>query len=308
MRSTPLLLIALLPALTIDPAASAAPTGDPFADEIIAYRQGDNPVPGFTIPESALGEPERFSGEGIDPGIVSVFQPAWRPDEVVSIGAGGELIVRFDEPVEDDPDNPFGIDLLIFGNAFFVDAGGGSCGVPCGLISEPGIIEVSDDGVIWHKVPNLTPDGLFPTQGWLDVDDPYGGTPGRVPTDFTRPVDPTIDLSSFDGLTYAEVLTLYDGSGGGVGVDLAPLGLTAVSYVRITNEAGMLSTPEVDAFVDVAPVVLGDIDRDGDVDIHDLLALLSAWGPDAMGNPADIDDDGDVDVNDLLILLSGWSA
>jgi probable HAF family extracellular repeat protein len=49
-----------------------------------------------------------------------------------------------------------------------------------------------------------------------------------------------------------------------------------------------------------------DINGDGVVDVLDLLALLSAWGP-CSGCPEDINGDGAVDVVDLLQLLASWS-
>jgi hypothetical protein len=55
----------------------------------------------------------------------------------------------------------------------------------------------------------------------------------------------------------------------------------------------------------VTPVCVGDLDTSGTVDVFDLLALLSAWGPNP-GNPADLDSSGSVDVFDLLTLLAAW--
>ena len=120
---------------------------DPFADEWVSYDQGANASAGYTDPATTLGSPERFTGEGVFPSVVSAFNPPFGTDELVSIGAGGHLVVRFDTPVTDDPANPFGIDLLIFGNAGFLDAGG--VAGPGLFGADGGLIEVSADGVVW---------------------------------------------------------------------------------------------------------------------------------------------------------------
>jgi hypothetical protein len=57
-------------------------------------------------------------------------------------------------------------------------------------------------------------------------------------------------------------------------------------------------------------LLAADIDRDGDVDVEDVLALLSSWGecPDPPARcAADVNGDGVVDTADLLVVLSSWS-
>jgi len=57
------------------------------------------------------------------------------------------------------------------------------------------------------------------------------------------------------------------------------------------------------------PVCPGDIapgDGDGQVDVTDLLILLSVWGPCPAPCALDIIGDGAIDVTDLLTLLAGW--
>jgi len=284
---------------------------DPFADEWVSYDQGANAAAGYTNPATTLGSPERFTGEGIFPGVVSVFNPPFGTDEIVSIGAGGHLEVRFDTPVTDDPANPFGIDLLIFGNTGFIDVAfpGGVAG---GLFGDDGCtVEVSPDGVAWFEITGAHADGLYPTVGYLDAG-PYDGVPGVVPSDFTLPVDPALRTTDFTGLDLAGILALYTGSGGGAGVDIGSVGLAAVCCVRITHPGDPAETPacEVDAFADVAPVfAAADLDMDGVVGITDFLMLLGAWGPcpdPPLECPADLDGNGDVGVDDFLDLLAAW--
>jgi len=57
-----------------------------------------------------------------------------------------------------------------------------------------------------------------------------------------------------------------------------------------------------------APLVTGDLDRDGTVGFGDLLILLSAWGACGSPCPADLDESGDVEFGDLLALLAAWAS
>ncbi len=222
---------------------------DPWADAVVSYDAGAGFAPGFDDPTTALGSPERFTGESTPfPGVVSPFSPAFGMDEIVSIGVGGSLTVRFDEAIVDDVHNPFGVDLLIFGNAGFI--GAGSVGDPPAMFGVGGAatIEVSADGLVWTELATRTLD-LFPTLGYQDSG-PFDGTPGSVLTDFTRPVDPSLGLDDLAGLSFAELVDLYDGSGGGIGFDLAGTGLTEISFVRVSNFSD--AAFEIDAFSDVS--------------------------------------------------------
>lgn len=288
--------------LSIAPDACAQ---SPFAAEVVSYSAGTGATAGFANPLVALGSPERFSGEGLIPGCVTPFQPAWRPNEVVSIGVGGSLVVRFDHDVRDDPRNPFGVDLLVFGNAFFTDAGAGS-GVVGGLMSEGGAVAVSADGVTWTAVPSVDADGLFPTLGYLDAA-PYATAPGAIESDFLKPVNPAYSMGTLASLGYKSLLGMYDGSGGGAGIDIGALGLAAIRYVRVSGPAASGFSPEIDAFADVAPAPPSpDLDGSGAIDASDLAMLLSAWG--SLDSTADLDGDGIVGPSDIAVLLSAWNA
>jgi len=291
----------------LTPAAPVFGGDDPWADQVVAYDAGVGAAPGYSDAATSLGPPERFTGEGVFPGAVTAFSSAFGLDEIVSIGEGGHLVVQFDTPVVDDPDNPHGIDLLVFGNALFIFDGNG-VGNPAGLFADPGLIEVSADGMTWVAVPGVFADDLFPTEGYLDLTDPFATNPGNVESHFTRPVDPSLSLDDFAGLTYAQVLEAYAGSGGGGGVDLAAIGLSQASFVRISVPAGAGFNTEIDAFADVAPRMAGDANFDGIVNVTDLLLLLAGWGIPAPGSaPVDMNGDGVVNVTDLLIVLANWS-
>ena len=51
-----------------------------------------------------------------------------------------------------------------------------------------------------------------------------------------------------------------------------------------------------------------DIDGTGTVDVNDLLAVITGWGPCANPNncPGDINGSGTIDVNDLLAVITAW--
>jgi hypothetical protein len=238
-------------------AASTLQAADPWADAVVSYAPGagvgNDFVTGapFSDPLVALGEPTRVTSPDSFPGAVTLVNSPFRSTEVVSIGKGGSLVVRFDEPVLDHGANPFGVDLLIFGNAFFLgNFFADPAATAVGVGGEGGLVEVSADGANFFAVPGEA-DGLFPTNAYGDIVDPLVSTPGSALSDFTRPVDPAFNPM---GKTYAEIVSGYDGSGGGLGIDIAAAGLSSVSFVRITNGVNASGVPEIDAFADVAAV------------------------------------------------------
>lgn len=227
--------------------------GSPWASQVVSYTSGVLPPEHATYnnPATALGEPERFTGEGQFPGAVTPFNPAYLNTEIVSIGVGGSLTLRFDHPVRDDPNNPYGIDLLVFGNTGYISDLG--YGVTSGALfgnSTEGRLEVSADGTNWVTVPGVQPDGPFPTLGYQDVTDPFSSPAGQILTDFTKPVNPAFDPS---GLSLSQIIAAYNGSGGGAGVDIGPLGLSQISYVRVSF-LGTSGDLQIDAVSDVSPV------------------------------------------------------
>jgi probable HAF family extracellular repeat protein len=97
-------------------------------------------------------------------------------------------------------------------------------------------------------------------------------------------------------------------------VDL-PVGWNLIEALAIDNTGRIVGRGseqgEQRAFL-LTPLLLGDLNGDGHVDVSDLLLLLAAWGTCPAGSspappcPADFNGDGVVDVSDLLILLANW--
>jgi len=295
----------ILASSIMGPASARGAGDDAFADVVISYVPGVGGTAAYNIAGSSLGSPHRVSGECFgSTDIITAFSPSYCPDEVVSIGGGGELVVKFNTPVTDDPNNLYGIDLIVFGNAGFIDLEWPS-GVVDGLFSEGGSIEVSVDGSNWIEAKGAEADGAWPTVAYNDAN-AYAQIPGNAPSDYTRPMDPLLTLNDFLGLDNSELLQRYRGSGGGTGIDLGVLSLNAISYVRITMDEN-LAGAEIDAFADVTPRRPGDVDLDGSVNVDDLLLVINAWGAIVAGGPpADFDLSGTVNVDDLLTVINHW--
>lgn len=182
------------------------------------------------------------------PASVTPFASPFEPDEVVAIGRGGSLVLQFDHTVTNDPLNPFGIDLLIFGNSFFYADDFSPTAQH--LWQSGGLVEVSPNGLDWTPIININADGLFPTLAYRDETNPFGGPAGLLPTDFTKPVDPNF---AWQGLGFADIIAGYNGSGGGAGIDLGSL--SSISFVRLSLASdAAISKIEIDAISDVAAI------------------------------------------------------
>lgn len=246
-------------------AFAAASSASPFATSILSYDEGIGAVAGFTDSTTALGSAERFTGEGAFPSGVTPFNPAFGTDELVSIGAGGHLSLGFDRAITNDASHAFSVDFIVFSNAGFVDTtwtdadptndGTGFTGENPFIFGAGGAatIQVSVDGTNWITATTTVLD-LFPTLGYSDYMGPSPVAPGVAETDFTQALDPTLSASDFANMSFAQLRDAYNGSGGGIGIDIASTGLTSANYVRFLNESGQAF--EIDA-VAVVPTPSG---------------------------------------------------
>jgi hypothetical protein len=260
----------------------------PYATQLIAQNGAYGNASIYNDPNAVLGEPTRIAVSndplsGTGPFHTSLVQAAFNRDlagnNVIttlsrkSDGAGGfiygSITAKFDHPVLDDPANPYGIDLNIFGNAFYAASGSVSdttdmrtCNLAGGIFAEPVVISVSPDNINWYTY-NSGPfgDTPFPTQGDAWSATQYTATGNgwtTSATDFTKPVNPTLNTTlSTTFLSAVDAMSTYVGSGGGTGIDLGPSGFASIQYVRVESTA-QFRDGEIDGFADVRPMCLGD--------------------------------------------------
>jgi hypothetical protein len=341
----------LLTALFLIPLAASAEyaynPGD-FAVEVVGYHAGNSghvndyldPSHDYKDPSNALGRPTvdtTGDDDAIpmdDPAPVNPVYGPSRYHELCTVGydarreglqyvhdGTGYLELRFGRKVFDNPLNPYGSDLIVFGNAFLETAGGpwangdpAETDVLAILSSEPGGVLVSQDGQAWFRLPDpggsaRGADDFAPTLGRVydpthpegDIDTPYWTNHwwGHA-TNPTLPLDPSIQPGDWQGRPVADVAASYRGSAGGTAVDLADLapadyaqldvdpatGMVWIEYVRIEDPKDAQgqyvgTSSEIDALADVFARRGGDASLDGTVDVTDLAILAANWQAEA---------------------------
>jgi hypothetical protein len=214
----------------------------PFADRVVSYDPGTGFAPRFTNPAAALGEPSRLNPYGdTDP-----FDPPYGTNQVVSIGAGGHLLLQFHTPILNHPNNLDRLDFTIFGNSGFIITNDFEpttfdwIGVPAtdgslfGENTGETRVSVSRDGVTFYE--------LSPAMG-LQVDS-FPPTDGSG--NFQVPLAPNLAQSDFAGATLEEIRRLYNGSAGGASYDISwaqdvagrSIFLPEINFIRIDVLSG----------------------------------------------------------------------
>ena len=264
----------------------------PFAHQVVGFRC--DPYERFTDPDTVLGPPARVSDvdDGV-PGLtapVTPANPAMREDQLFSLSwvegdygdEPGYVTVAFDHRVMDDPQNPHGLDFIVFGNPLHEIGGeqyfygtedpNGVTVSTDAILAEPGVVEVSQDGATWFSyAAGPFADAFAPTLGHLyDTNAPdaslfAGNQWWGAPADPTLPIDPSLSAADFVGRTLAEYAVLYNGSAGGTGFDIGAFALPVdpetgrkwIQYVRVWGGSNIADADwtDIDAFADVAPAL-----------------------------------------------------
>lgn len=272
-----------------------------FASQVVYYDAGQqNDIDyinwlAFNDPCTALGRPTVDTTGDNDnipvPENVPVvgIYPPFRSFEVVTIGNGGKLILKFNHKVSDDKNNPYGMDFIVFGNTqqiagglYFWDNNDPNLfSIESSyLITDPGKIYVSQTGYTndindanqWFAMPTDKPyaDTWAPTFGRLydpcEPDTSIGAWNlwWGNPTNPTIPIDPNLTPDDFLNHTVAYMSKSYGQSAGGTSFDIKWLdpndyeklstdpntGEKWIQYICINGNENY--TPEIDAVSDVA--------------------------------------------------------
>jgi hypothetical protein len=282
MRASQTLILALGLVGALEASAS------PYASEIVRASGAFGPAP-YHDPNSGLGAPATsFRDFFGTTARVKLVEAAYyvaptntgllTTNLLLTLAAGDEVIVRFDQPVEDDLAHPYGVDLLVFGNSFFTpnqfvndSTDMGACvlsgtiyseplkvSISPGFTGQPGEVANDPDTWPWYRYDSGPfADSSFPTHAY-QWDRATTNWSSEL-MDFTKPVNPAMQsVFSAGGLTAADGIDLYNGSGGGTGFDLRESGFAAIQYVKVQGMDPDFSDGEVDAFAAVRPMIVGD--------------------------------------------------
>jgi len=275
----PTATLILLAALSHATPARAQATTDCFPDRIVSFTVGTVSAP----PATNTWEP------GIVLGPPGGSTPTNGSLAVMSLGHGGRITLEFtNNEIVDGP----GPDLILFENPFFCTSVPLSDADPYSVFAEPGIVEVSEDGVDFRMFPYDSSALSQVTSLCTDktllrrLIGLMGITPSFI-GNWTVPDDPLV----FDPTAPGGV------SGhGGDAFDLATVGLARARFVRITDPNLPIGIPGASEGLDLDAVVaihsrpiLGpaEIDSDGDGLSDDAERYLY------LTDPARIDSDGD---------------
>lgn len=153
---------ALVMAMSCAVTFGGARAGSPFAAAVVDYA----PAPGQFVNHALFNDPSRALGSPIGYGTIDGNQL-----DVVTLGGfGGSITLRFDHTVLDDSANPFGLDAIVFGNAFWVGGNPNRRWAECAHLEIS--LDVNRNGIAddpWYLIPGshlLNPPAMLQSQTW----------------------------------------------------------------------------------------------------------------------------------------------
>jgi len=244
-----------------------------FAVQIVSTNNVYTVSP-YNNPTAVLGRPTLKFIDHFTPHQTSIIHrskivepPYWTDpntnDVIAEISSGGQITVNMGRKIYDDPNNPYGVDLIVYGNSFFSASGYsgsevndftdlGIAKLSSGIYGHSTTVSVSQDGTNWYafnNIPLIYPDNAY---RWDDTN--HSWTDEQMNP--TKPLNPYVNTNNFGGQSVASGLDQFIGAAGGTGFDLKASGLPWIQYVRVQPGVGTYTV--IDAIVAVDPVVVGD--------------------------------------------------
>ncbi len=240
-----------------------------FAVQIVSTNNIYHASP-YNNPTAVLNRPTLkfvdFLGTGTTNRVKIIEPPYWTApdggDVITEISSGGQITLKMGRKIYDDPNNPYGVDFIVYGNSFFQASGISSPisdgteldGVFLGSspVGHPMTVSVSQDGTNWFtysNTPVLFPDNAY---RWDDTNDSWTDEEMNP----TKPLNPSVYTNNFGGQSVAGGLDQFIGAAGGSGYDLKASGMPWIQYIRVQPGAGTYTV--IDAVAAVNPVVVGD--------------------------------------------------
>ena len=169
-------------------------------------------------------------------GMLTPFNGAYSPDQMLGVGAGGSITLQFPTPVRTN-----GHTIGVHTASGLIDFAfpNGSAGATATPYTTPrrATVAVRAADTDWFTLGTIDLDN--PSNYYAaGVDTPgyqvsvTGGTPADVEKPFLG------NLASFSGQTWPQMLATLDGSAGGNWLDLSSTGLPSVSFIRFTVPTG----------------------------------------------------------------------
>jgi hypothetical protein len=242
-----------------------------FAVQVISTNILDSYSP-YNDPTAVLNRPtlqffDPFGGSVTD--RVSIIDDPYNVapgggNVITEIKDGGEITVQLGRRIYDNPNNPYGIDLIVYGNSFFTGVSGGSGAISdstdlsvasltsSAIYGHATVVSVSQDGTNWIAFPSVA--ALFPDNAyrWDDTNNSWTAEEMNP----TKPLNPILYTNDFGGETIAWALDQFAGAAGGTGFTLQGTGLPWIQYLRVEPSPGNYTV--IDAIAAVNPAVVGD--------------------------------------------------
>ena len=169
--------------------------------------------------------------------------------------------------------------------------------LPDGAILEPSSLTSS-------AIVSLTPSAVLSPAVGEQLTFNVGITGGQNVADFQLTFN--YDLSALEYISSSRANYLADGIGNGDGMletvtfevlDVKPSTVSVSGYLIAPNR--IRYTPTFESAKVIVPL-LGDVNRDGVVNILDMVLVASKFGQSVSGDPADVNEDGVVNIVDLV--------